>query len=65
MLVSFTILRCVFGRRNWLFRYDQMVVERTGFALWNMETRVILLRYFRLESTSFLLFINKFLIYTV
>ena len=46
-------------------RYDQMIVERTSFALWNMKARVILLKFFRLELASFLLTFDKFLIYTV
>ena len=42
-----------------------MVVQRTGFALWNMKARVILFEFFRLEHASCLLSIDKFLIYTV
>ena len=42
-----------------------MIVERTRFALWNMKTRVILLKFFKLELASFLFSIDKFVIYTV
>ena len=42
-----------------------MVVQRTGFALWNMKARVILFEFFRLEHAFSLLSFDKFLIYTV